>query len=356
MSQLYVDYGSLVRNLHQIAAGKRIPVNGTFEITERCNLACRMCYICQKPDHAHLKSHELTADQWLEVAVQAKNNGMVFLLITGGEPFVRPDFFQIYSPLAEMGFQMILFTNGTLITDSVAARLAESPPHRTEITLYGATATTYESITRTPGSYKRCCEGIDALVKHNIPLGLKTTVTQQNVHELSMMREFAKNRGLSFTAGWLLTPRIDGSPSEVVDCRLSPTECVKLEATDQASAHEWVEAALRASAGDTDKNFYCFAGIVAFVVSAQGEMRPCIDLRCPGVNPLKSGFKAAWERINAFVDSGPPMHQTCRNCTARTWCPRCPAWSMLETGTLTEPVSYLCEIAFARKKKYAPNT
>lgn len=192
---LPTDYGPLVHELHRRAAAQRQPVNGTFELTERCNLDCRMCYVRQSPGDAARRAKELSAAAWLELARQAVDNGMVFLLLTGGEVFLRPDLFEIYTPLTRLGLILTLFTNGTLITESIAARLAQAPPSRTEITLYGATAATYEAVTGVSGSYARCCAGIEALVKHRVPLGLKTTITRQNVGELDAMRQMAHTPG-----------------------------------------------------------------------------------------------------------------------------------------------------------------
>jgi len=348
---LPTDYGPLVRELHRRAAERRQPINGTFELTERCDLACRMCYLSQAPGDAALRAKELSAAAWLKLARQAADNGMVFLLLTGGEVFLRPDFFEIYTPLTRLGLVLTLFTNGTLITDAIAARLAEAPPSRTEITLYGATAATYEAVTGVPGSYDRCCAGIEALVKQRVPLGLKTTITRQNVDELDAMRQMAHAWGLPFSAGWLLSKRRDGAPSGVEDCRLSAPDCVALEATDRASAAEWTEAALRESSLSHDRNFYCQAGQAAFVVNPRGEMNPCLDLTQPAARPLETGFRAAWEQVQRFVDSAPPLAAACLACDVRTYCPCCPAWAQLETGTLTEPVPYLCEIARARKER-----
>ena len=349
---LPADYGPLVHELHRRAAAQRQPVNGTFELTERCNLACRMCYVCQAPGDGARRTQELSAAAWLALARQAVDNGTVFLLLTGGEVFLRPDFFEIYTPLTRMGFILTLFTNGTLITEVIAARLAEAPPSRTEITLYGATAATYEAVTGVPGSYARCCAGIEALVKHRVPLGLKSTLTRRNVSELEAMRQMAHHWGLPFLASWLLFKRRDGARSEVEECRMSAAECVALEATDRASATEWTEAALRESSLGHDRNFYCQAGRAAFVVNPLGEMNSCIDLPWPAARPLEIGFRSAWEQVQHFVDSAPLLAPLCVSCDARAFCPRCPAWSKLETGTLTEPVPYLCEIAHARKKRY----
>ncbi len=349
---LPIDYGPLVRELHRRASAQRQPVNGTFELTERCNLACHMCYVCQAPGDGARHTQELPAAAWLALARQAVDNGMVFLLLTGGEVSLRPDFFEIYTPLTRMGLILTLFTNGTLITEAIAARLAEAPPSRTEITLYGATAVTYEAVTGVPGSYARCCAGIEALVKHRVPLGLKSTLTRRNVGELEAMRQMAHHWGLPFSAGWLLFKRRDGARSKVEDCRMSAAECVALEATDRASATEWTETALRESSLGHDRTFHCQAGRAAFVVNPLGEMNACIGLPWPAARPLEIGFRAAWEQVQRFVDSAPPLPPLCVACEARAFCPRCPAWSKLETGTLTEPVPYLCEIARARKERY----
>lgn len=353
MTTLPTDYGQLVRELLKRAAAHRQPASGAFELTSRCNLSCQMCYVRHPANDCDMWQKELSASAWLELARQAVANGMVFLLLTGGEVFLRPDFFQIYEPLTRMGLLITLFTNGTLITEAVADRITQAPPSRTEITLYGATAATYEMVTDIPGSYARCCAGIEALVKRRVPLGLKTTITRQNVSELEAMRQMAHNWGVPFSGGWLLSRRPDGTPSDVEDCRLSALDCVALEASDRASAHAWTEVALQELSAVNEKNFNCQAGKSAFVVNPSGGMNVCLDLPHPDAHPLEIGFSAAWERVQQYVDTAPAS--TCLACDARIYCGRCPAWSYIETGTLTEPVSYLCEIAHERKKKYKQN-
>ena len=351
---LPTEYGLLVHELDRRAASKHQPINGTFELTNRCNLDCRMCYVRHPAHDASLRANELTAKAWLELAYQSVDNGMVFLLLTGGEVFLRPDFFDIYLPLTRMGLLLTLFTNGTLITDTIAQRLAETPPSRTEITLYGATAATYEAITGVQGSYARCCLGVDALVKHGVSLSLKTTLTKRNIPELDAMRQMASNWGLPFSEGWLLLKRRDGNLSAVEDLRLSAEVCVAIEGTDHAVVDDWVDTALLKSSPGIEDNFYCQAGKNSFAINPIGEMNPCHDLIEPAVRPLEIGFRAAWMQVQRFVDNAPPMSSVCSDCDARGYCQRCPAWSAMENGTLNEPVSYLCQIAFARKARYQP--
>ena len=356
MTETPSEYGALVTEMLRRAARVRQPAHGAFELTSRCNLSCRMCYVRHTAGDLTEVAKELPAAAWLELARQAVGNGMVFLLLTGGEVLLRRDFFEIYEPLTRMGLVLALFTNGTLITKDVATRLAQAPPSRTEITLYGATAATYEAVTGRPGTFTACCAGIEALVSHGIPLGLKTTITRQNVSELEAMRQMAHNWGVPFSAAWMLSGRPDRTASEVEDCRLSAADCVTLEATDRASAHEWSEKALKETTAGRHTNFYCQAGKAAFVLSPAGEMNVCQVLPQPAARPLETGFAEAWQQLQQYVDAAPEAAAECRNCDVLAYCGRCPAWSMTENGTLTDPVPYLCEIARARKELYGRST
>jgi len=345
------DYGALVRSLLRRAAAVRQPAHGTFELTSRCDLACRMCYIRRGAGEGTADAGELAASDWLELARRAAESGMVFLLLTGGEIFLRRDFFDIYEPLTRMGLVLALYTNGTLITPEVADRLARAPASRTEITLYGATAATADAVTATPGSFAAATAGIEALVSRGVPLALKTTLTRRNAHELEAMRRMAGEWGVPFSASWLLARRPDGGPSSAEECRLSAAEGLALESEDRASADDGTERALREAGAAAGENFYCRAGRAAFVVNPAGEMNVCSLLAEPAARPLQTGFAEAWARVTGYVEAAPPASAECRACDARADCGRCPAWSMLETGTLTEPAPYLCEIARGRRDR-----
>ncbi len=346
------EYGQLMSDL--LARAGRIcqPAYGTFELTHRCNLSCGMCYVRSNGGDTGRRQGELPASAWLELASQARENGMVFLLLTGGEVLLRRDFFEIYEPLTRMGLQISLFTNGTLVTKEMAERLAEAPPSRTEITLYGATPETYEAVTGVPGSFSACCSGIEALVSRRVPLGLKTTVTRRNVGEVEAMHKMAHDWGVPFFGGSLLLSRPDGQYSDVENCRLSTDECIALESSHQASAHETTEAPPREPRTKNDDNFRCQAGKSGFAVSSSGEMNICVVLPRPAARPLESGFESAWKQVVDYVNSVPPPSRVCLSCDARQYCARCPAWSLSENGTLTDPVPYLCEIAHAIKENH----
>jgi radical SAM protein with 4Fe4S-binding SPASM domain len=345
------DWRELTRALTEDAAQRGIPINGTFELTNRCNLACRMCYIRTPASDRAMKAGELSAEEWVDLARQGVEAGMLFVLLTGGEVFVRPDFFDIYEPMTEMGLIITLFTNGTLITDRIAKRLARRPSNRLEVTIYGATEATYEAVTGRPGSYRRFVRGVEALLNAGLQPKIKTTLSRLNVHEFDEMKAMAEAWGSQFSAGWLLTQRRDGCSSAVSELRFDPEETVDLEMKDEKARENLVK---RAAAGDAEDlrrgAFYCSAGKNTFVIGATGDMNPCIDVCLPRARPTEIGFLPAWEQVKQFVASA-PVSETCAACELNRYCHWCPAWGLTETGSLTSPVPYLCSIAEERRKR-----
>lgn len=121
-----------------------IPFNVQFELTYRCNLSCRHCYVVQD------KQKELTFKEITSILDQLVEMGTFYLCFTGGEIFTRKDIPDILWYAKEKGFFLILLTNGTLITDKEIDELKELGPLGIEISLLGARDKTHDFITNTP--------------------------------------------------------------------------------------------------------------------------------------------------------------------------------------------------------------
>ena len=153
----------LTEYLHTKAAWAGIPLNGTFELTPCCNMACKMCYVRMTKQQQEQIAPLRTAGEWLALAEEAKKQGMVYLLLTGGEPFLRPDFHEILSGLNKMGLFVSINSNGTLIDEEVISWLKQAPPTRVNVTLYGASDATYERLCGNPKGYTQAVRGIRLL-------------------------------------------------------------------------------------------------------------------------------------------------------------------------------------------------
>ena len=146
----------LTQYLFDRASRTLTPLSGTFELSPVCNLACKMCYVRKTPaEVAASPRPPVGLIQWLSIAEQARDAGMLYLLLTGGEPFLWQDFWPLYERLSTMGFLISINSNGTLLDEARVARLAEHPPTRINITLYGAGNETYEALCGRSGMFDR---------------------------------------------------------------------------------------------------------------------------------------------------------------------------------------------------------
>jgi MoaA/NifB/PqqE/SkfB family radical SAM enzyme len=162
---------------------ERHPFFCQWELTCRCNLRCVMCYTdCNnRPEKVR---EELSTVEILRILDELKAEGCLELCLTGGEPMARPDFFTIYEKARGDGFLVTLFTNGTVLDERSADRLAALPPDRVEISLHGVTAKTFEAVTAGPGSFEKCLRGIRLLREREVAVGVKANAMTHNEDEV----------------------------------------------------------------------------------------------------------------------------------------------------------------------------
>lgn len=136
------------------------PIGGTFELLPVCNMDCRMCYIRMSPEEMRRQGRMMTAEEWLRVGRQAAEKGTLFLLLTGGEPLLHPEFPKIYEGLRSLGMVLTINTNGTMITREIADLWQRNLPRRVNISLYGSDDGIYEKFCRNPKGFTQVMEGI----------------------------------------------------------------------------------------------------------------------------------------------------------------------------------------------------
>jgi radical SAM protein with 4Fe4S-binding SPASM domain len=319
----------------------RLPLTGLLEPTFRCNLQCAHCYVSYDP-----KERELTCEEFCRIIDQIVEAGCLQIAFTGGEPFLREDFLDIYSYAKSEGLIITLFTNGTLITEEIADFLHSFSPFSVEISLHGVTPGTYEKVTRTPGSFQRCVRGINLLLERDIRVKLKTVVLNLNYQELEGIKEYVEGLGLEFLYDPYVMPKLDGS-KEPYKFSIPPEETVKLEIADKKRYKAWMKTCQRFQEEKrSDKLFTCGAGLNSFVVNPYGKLQMCIAYRNPSYDLLEGTFSEGFQdffmrlRSKKISDKYP-----CLDCDHLFLCQQCPGWSQLENGDPELPVKYLCEVA-----------
>ena len=154
------------------AVRQKLPLSGCFELSPLCNMDCRMCYVRMSRAEQEAIAPLRTAQEWLQLGKEARDQGMLYLLLTGGEVFLRKDFREIYEGLHQMGIILEINSNGTLIDEETVAWLSAMPPQRINITLYGASDATYERLCRNPKGFTQVTRAIRLLKEAGIMVRL----------------------------------------------------------------------------------------------------------------------------------------------------------------------------------------
>ncbi|MFQ5564657.1 MAG: radical SAM protein, partial [Parvularculaceae bacterium] len=166
-----------------------------INLTRRCNLACAHCYL----DAETLKRSapdELTTEEvcaLLDAVVERSDETMIVL--TGGEPLVRPDIETIISHGAGLGLATVVGTNGTLLTDRRVLSLKKAGALGVGISLDSLDAEIHDDFRGKPGSWRRTMNGIDACRRHDLSFQIHFTITERTVDEIDAVIDFSKSAG-----------------------------------------------------------------------------------------------------------------------------------------------------------------
>lgn len=341
---------------------KRYPLNGTFELTGRCNLSCRMCLVRVDPARIReLALRERTADEWIFMAEQAAKAGTLGLLLTGGEVMLRPDFCEIYQAIAQMGFVLTVYTNATMVTDELMESFRKFPPHKIGVTMYGASNSTYEQLCGCADGYDRFIDGIHQLSSLPSVFDVRTTIVRDNLSDLSAMKAFtAKTFGddkvLHISRN--VVPAIRGGISSPEHIRLRPDQNIdlvfpalrnlvqqKAVGTLPPLSDDIKKLVWKRRPPETGYLFHqCGAGITEYAINWAGRMYACELLTQGYTEPFKEGFSQAWNRLPEQYPANRSI-PNCQSCQYAGVCETCPANRLAETGDWFGIPDYTCQEA-----------
>lgn len=344
------------RMLLNQAKRTRSPANGSIELLPLCNMNCDMCYVRLSREEMEAKGRLRTADEWLEIGRQMKDAGVLFLLLTGGEPFLYPDFRRLYLELRKMGMIITINTNGTLIDEDLAAFFGKYKPRRVNITLYGTDEETYANLCHYPGGYEKTLRGIWLLREQGVDVKVGGSLALANRDDLDKLLDIGEELDIPVRVDTYMMPatRERDLPYNM-QSRLNPEEAARarIRALKREMGPELfpqyvrqsVERAVHPEPAEAKPgHMSCMAGQCSFTINWQGEMRPCVILSEPAVSVFEVGFKEAWKYIVEETHKI-LLNEKCSTCHMRHLCRTCAASALLETGSYDGVPDYMCRYA-----------
>jgi heme b synthase len=328
-----------------------------WETTRNCNLDCVHCRAsATRGPHAG----ELDTAEGRRLLDQIAEVGRPIVILTGGEPLLRDDIYELIRYGDRRGLRMVMAPNGTLITAEIAAELAAAGIKRLSISLDGASAGTHDAFRKVPGAFEGALRGVDFIKKAGIPFQINTTVTQINLEEIPKIQALAVALGAVAHHIFLLVPT--GRGKYILDKAIDAEQYeqtlnwfydqrgktpLELKATcaphyyrilRQRSAREGQHVSFQTHGLDAVTRG-CLGGIGFCFVSHRGEVQPCGFLDTPCGNVRERSFADIWKHAEVFtaLRDFKRLEGKCGRCEFTRVCGGCRARAFEATG------SYLAE-------------
>ena len=348
-----IEYqGTIEQFLCEKATINHTPINAILELTPLCNMNCEMCFVRLSPEEMKHKGRLRTKEEWISLGKDMCDAGTLFVLLTGGEPLLHPEFREIYVSLRKMGMILTVNTNGTLIDEEWADFFMEYPPRRINITLYGKDDHTYKELCHYQAGYEKTLKAIKLLQNRKISVKINGSITPSNVDDLdalvlivekinavwkfdTYMYPASRERSIAFSQDSRLTAEQAAQARvELMKKRMGKKDFYQFTS-------DFIKSANAESGEYISQPVSCRAGRSSFIVNWQGYMRPCVMMSEPTIPVFELGFQSSWARLVRAV-SEIRLSPKCSACPHREVCQTCAACAFLESGSYDGVPDYMC--------------
>lgn len=348
------------------AARNRIPLMAAMELLPVCNLNCKMCYVRKSMEDVKALGGWKDADWWLSIAAQARDMGLLYPLLTGGEPFLHPQFKEIMAGMLDMGMQVSINSNATRIDAAIAEWLSYHPPVRVNVTMYGASEEAYRNLCGNGDAFYKMREGVAYLKEKKIPVKFNASITPENVNDLEKMMAYAKEQESPIQVATYMFPPVRRDSTMVgQNQRLSPEEAgyARVKADYLQSDPLWFMGQaerfarfvpleeLKDTMDAEPLGMRCRAGLCSAWIDWQGNLMNCGMYGSAKVDLETQSFLEAWRKLTELT-AQVRYRPSCAGCPNQHLCHPCIAMVNNECGDANGKPEYLCHMNQAASRYY----
>lgn len=340
-----------------------------WEMTQSCNLAC---VHCRAGAGRQALPDEMTFQEGKKLIDGVRSVGTPILIMTGGEPLLRKDFFELAQYGVSRGLRVVLATNGVLVDMDMAKKIFAVGIKRVSISIDGPTAQDHDAFRQVIGAFDASLTGIENLRRASVQVQINTTLTKKNRDKLPEIMRLAEELGATAFHVFLLVPtgrarQMSGEemgPEQYEETLrdfyyLSRSSPMETKATCAPQYYRIMrQEAKRGGLEVTEKTFGlnavtrgCLAGLSFIFVSHAGEVQPCgyFDVKAGSVR--KAEFKEIWENATLFNElrNFRLLEGKCGHCDYIRYCGGCRARAYEVTGRYMAPEPYCAYLPTAMR-------
>jgi heme b synthase len=291
-----------------------------WEVTRRCNLAC---VHCRASSLCGPYADELTTKQGQRLIDDIASFSNPVIILTGGEPLLRPDIYELAAYGDSKGLRMVLATNATLVTEQIARKMLDAGIKRVSVSIDGLDAARHDGFRGVPGAFDDALAGIEAMKKAGMEFQINTTITQANLAQIEGLLDLALRLGAAAHHLFLLVPT--GRGKDLADQEISPQDyektlawfheksltCpIQLKATCAPHYHRIFRQGKKAAPAPSTAQGHghpfqamtrgCMGGSSFCFVSHTGQVQPCgyLELDCGQLS--QKNFSDIWKNSDIF--------------------------------------------------------
>lgn len=330
-----------------------------WEITRRCNLNC---VHCRSSSSLEIEGHpDFSLEEAKRVLDDIHSYANPVMVLSGGEPLLRKDVFDIAAYGTSLGMRMCIATNGTLVTDTICQKMKESGIKMVSLSLDGASAEVHDDFRNQPGAFDGTMNAIRLLNKHGIPFLVNSSFTKRNKEEAPKLYELVKKLGATAWYLFMIVPT--GRGEEIMEELIPASEYedilnwhydMEKEEHDllvrptcapqyyrivlQRSKQEGEKFKRRSLKFSTGGSKGCLAGQLICLIDVDGNVQPCSYFPKFAGNIRKQRFKDIWEHSELFKDMRDfaSYKGNCGRCEYVNVCGGCRARAYAMTGDYME--------------------
>jgi AdoMet-dependent heme synthase len=334
-----------------------------WEITRSCNLVCAHCRASAL--HGPYEN-ELSTKEAFKLVDQIAETGSPILILTGGEPLMRPDVFEIAARAREAGLRVVMSPNGTLVTPEAAAKIAAVGIKRISVSIDFPNAEEHDKFRGCPGAFEGALGGIRNAIAAGVEIQVNATITKMNAHHLPALLQLATDVGAVAFHPFMLVPT--GRGKELAEQELAPddyeywlnwiydaqqTSELFFKPTDVP--HYWRVMRQRAKADGKKLEVHphshggmntlsrgCLAGVGFCFISHTGEVQPCGYFDKLAGNVREQTFGEVWRDSPLFTHLRDldALKGKCGACEYKKVCGGCRARAYEVTGDYMDAEPY----------------
>jgi len=361
-----------------------------WEVTRSCNLAC---VHCRASSVCGPYEGELDTAACRRLLDEIADFSRPVVILTGGEPLLRPDIWEIAAYGDRKGLRMVMATNGTLVTEDTAKKMLAAGIRRVSVSIDGPDAESHDRFRRVPGAFAGALAGVEAMQRAGMEFQINTTITRDNLNHIKEIHDLALKIGAAAHHIFLLVPT--GRARELAEQEISAEQYERTlewfyerslacpiqlkatcaphyyrifhqhrgglnrEAVGKTPPHQITGKAMTAPVADDPLHAMtrgCLGGVSFCFISHTGQVQPCgyLELDCGQIK--KTGFQDIWNQSPIFQDlRNLSLYKgKCGECEFIRVCGGCRARAYEKTGDYLAEEPY-CLYQPQRKPKYDHN-